>query len=169
MTPPAKTRTAVAEPDPLVEEQAVEELSEPKPARGPTGFVKVDHPVLWPQACVVCQSAKGPLVDTMHELGAGLGRIYVCSQCLGLMALEMGLVEGDRMAELNQAGDRLDEQARTITQRDAALQTQLGELAARARKIEALEELLAQERGTVQTQRHLLELINENAKQGLAS
>lgn len=158
------------DPIPVAEdEQEPEAVEEPKPVRGPTGFIRVDHPALYPQKCVVCSSAKGPLIDTTHELGAGLGRIYLCSRCLGLCALEMGLVEGDRMEELSRSGEILDEQARAIADRDESLQTQLAELAQRARKIEALEELLAQERGTVRSQRHLLETINESAKQGLAT
>lgn len=142
----------------------------PKPPAGATGFMRVAHPEVWPQRCVICHGTKGPLVDTRKQ-GVGAfadreDRIYVCGNCTKLCALELGLIEGERMEQLLQAGDLLDAAGTAIKERDALIEQQMGNVAALTRKSEALEELLQQERDVVKTQGHLFDVIEQSAKQG---
>lgn len=141
-----------------------------KPAAGATGFLRVQHPEVWPQRCVICHATKGPLVDTRKQGVGAFGdredRIYVCGQCAKLCALELGLIEGERMEQLLAAGDQLEADALAITERDRQIEEQLSELAARARKVEALDELLQQARDAERTLQRQLELINEMSRVG---
>jgi hypothetical protein len=125
-------------------------------------YTLVDTPTIFPQACI-CGSQKGPLVDTFITT-AGL-RLYVCSLCATRIGRALGLLKGERHTQLLKAGDLLTEAAKGIEERDKQIETQMAELAARARKIEALEELLNQARDSERTKRHLLESINESSRQ----
>jgi hypothetical protein len=165
----AAKAVAVVDPEPEAEVEAV--AAEPKPARGPTGFIRVAHPMLAPNGCVICRSATGPLVDTTRELLANFGpqgfRIYLCSQCLKLAALELGLIEGDRMEELTNADQLLEQAQRDIAGRDAQIEAQFVELAAQKQRADAFETLLEQERAVVKTQARLFETISEQVAQGI--
>lgn len=122
-------------------------------------FQKVDHPAIWPQKCV-CGATAGPLVDTTWVNSAG-ERVYLCSSCVRLAARCLGFVKGERMTELLKAGALLDEAKKEAEQREGIMAEQLNELAARGRKIEALEELLQQARDAESTRRKLIEQTNE--------
>lgn len=142
-----------------------------KLAAGATGFLRVDHPEVWPQRCVRCHSAtNGPFVDTKTEgVGAGNGRadrIYFCSQCVKLAALELGLIDGSRMEELLAADAKLAVSDKAGAEKDLIIQKQMADLAAATRKAEALEELLQQERDRGMTHKHLFDMIEQSAIQG---
>lgn len=132
-------------------------------------YTRVDHPAIYPQHCVLCRSQTGPQVDTGREGVAADSvhpdRLYVCELCVTLCARAFGLVKGERMTELLKAGKLLDAARTDITDRDGRIEQQIAELAARARKIEALEELLQQGRDKERTQRAQLESINEQSRQ----
>lgn len=151
-------------------ETTVEKPARKKPAAGATGFLRVNHPEVWPQRCVICHATKGPLVDTRKQGVGAFGnredRIYVCGQCAKLCALELGLIEGERMEQLLAAGDQLEADALAIAERDQLIERQMADLATLARRAEALEELLAQERDAVKTQQHLFDVIEQSARQG---
>lgn len=136
---------------------------EPKPARGPTPFVRVDHPSIWPQACAICQSAKGPLVDTLKE--PTTGRLYVCSQCVKWLGLELGLIDGERMDELLAADAALAVAKQEIADREQEITTMRADAAARSQKIEALNMLVQQSYDADRQRRHLLEQQHEISKQ----
>ena len=123
----------------------------------------VATPAIYPQACVICASAKGPLVDTFAT-GAN-GRVYVCALCVKRCARVLGLIKGPRMEQLLNHGELLDEAAKALGERDAVIAQQMTDLAAAHRKAEALEELLQQERDNAATRRHLAEMISESSKQ----
>lgn len=131
-------------------------------------FTYVETPAVWPQACVLCKSAKGPLVDTMQEGPLATptrpDRIYVCAMCVKLAARTLGLTKGDRNDKLLAAGAQLDDAEQRVRDRDQQIQQQIGELAARQRKIEALDELLQQERDNQRTRQHLVETISESSR-----
>lgn len=141
-----------------------------KSPAGATGFMRVNHPEVWPQRCVICHGTKGPLVDTRKQGVGAFGeredRIYVCGNCVKLCALELGLVDGERMSQLLDAGVQLEADATAIAERDGLIERQMADLATLARRAEALEELLSQERGVVKTQQHLFDVIEQSARQG---
>lgn len=124
----------------------------------------VETPAIYPQACVFCGSGKGPLVDSVREVAGG-GRGYICALCVSRCAKALGLVKGERMAELLKAGELLDGARKEIDARDQRIEQQLTTSAADRRKIEALSELLEQERADAQTRRRLAEMIHENSRQ----
>ena len=126
-------------------------------------YMLVETPAIFPQCCIVCQSGKGPLVDFVRENGGN--RLYLCQMCLKRAARAMGLVKGDRMESLMKSGELLDEAERSAVEREALIEKQIAELAARARRIEALNELLQQEQNDKRTQRAMLESINEQSRQ----
>lgn len=134
-------------------------------------FQLVDHPAINPKHCAICPNTAGPLVDTFsvsNESGQE-ARIYVCARCVKLAARTLGLVKGERMDELLKAGDLLDVARVAADDREKMIQSQIAELAARARKIEALEELLQQERDAARTRQAQLETISETSRALLAS
>jgi hypothetical protein len=137
---------------------------------GATGFMRVNHPEVWPQRCVLCHGTGGPLVDTRKQGVGAVGdredRLYVCGNCVKLCALELGLIDGERMQQLLKAGDLLDEAAVALKDRDALIERQMADLATLTRKAEALEELLTQERDRVKTHGHLFDVIEQSAIQG---
>lgn len=65
-------------------------------------FISVDHPALFPQACVACLSQKGPLVDT-HAERPGFGHIYICDSCAKSIARIRGYAPGAKLDELEAA------------------------------------------------------------------
>lgn len=150
--------------------ETIEAPAKKKPAAGATGFMRVAHPEVWPQRCVVCHATKGPLVDTRKQGIAATetreDRIYVCGSCVKLSALELGLIEGERMEQLLAAGDELDAASAAIRERDVLIERQMADLATAARRTEALEELLSQERDQVKTHQHLFDVIEQSARQG---
>lgn len=126
----------------------------------------VGAPVIFPQACF-CGSQTGPLVDTFVTTAGA--RLYVCSLCATRITRALGLSKGKRMSELLNSGALLDEMRVTLADREKLIEEQLAELAARARRVEALETLLQHERDVQRTSRALLESINEQSKQLLMS
>lgn len=120
--------------------------------------MQVESPAVFPQACF-CGSAKGPLVDTFVTTAGN--RIYVCASCVKSCAKQLGLVKGERMEELLNAGALLDAARKDLAERDALIESQMGDLAGRARKIDALEELLQQARDRDKTRQHLIEMQHE--------
>jgi hypothetical protein len=126
-------------------------------------FAYVQHPAVYPQCCVICQGSNGPLVDTFGQ--NALGRIYICGLCVKRSARALGLIEGDRMEQLLNHGALLDQAAKELTEREELVNRQATDLAAQTRKIEALEELLQQERDRAATHKHLAEMIQEHSRQ----
>lgn len=125
-------------------------------------YVLVETPTFFPQECL-CGSQKGPMADTGIE-HAGR-RLYVCTLCATRINRALGLGKGPRMTELLKSGELLDAARKDVEDRDKQIAEQLSELAARARKIEAISELLQQAHDKDRTQRAQLESINEQAKQ----
>src|SRR4051794_26784743 len=91
--------------------------------------------------------------------------MYLCGLCVKRSARALGLIEGDRMEQLLNHGALLDQAAKELTEREELISRQTNDLAAQTRRIDALEELLQQERTQTQTHRHLAGLIQEHARQ----
>lgn len=79
-------------------------------------FIVVDHPAVYPNACFLCGSGKGPMVDTHVEkpLAGGDQHVYVCRLCVTRAARVFGLVKGEKMDELLAASERLEEKDREL-------------------------------------------------------
>jgi hypothetical protein len=75
----------------------------------------VERAVLFPACCEVCLGTQGPFWDSGVDRPIGpAGRggdchVYLCRNCLRLANLATGYAKGERMAELDEAADRLVE------------------------------------------------------------
>lgn len=131
------------------------------PKRVQSDFQEVEHAIHFPSACLMCTTSKGPFVDTLRE--NAIGRVYVCRSCVTLAARVLGLIKGERHLELQNAADLLSAKQKELADRDQAIQQHLQELSTRRDRINALDTLLEQERSTVATQKHALDLVVETA------
>ena len=67
----------------------------------------VDHASMFPMNCSICQSQKGPFVDTFAE--NPVGRIYICKSCARRAARIFGFAPGKKLDELQDASVLLEQ------------------------------------------------------------
>lgn len=133
-------------------------------------FQKVDTPALYPQMCVICDSSKGPQVDTMIEKGgvvagtSGFGRVYLCRLCITRAARELGLVKGDEMERLQNAADGLDQAQKEIESRQGAIEQMSERAADRDRTIAAQRQVIETLQAEAASRKHLAEQILTGAR-----
>jgi len=84
-------------------------------------FILLDHPLIFPFACV-CGNQRGPILDTHYEIAGS--RIYLCQRCVKSGARILGFSSGERLDELEAASESVLEKEREI----AGLLEQLGEM-----------------------------------------
>ena len=83
-------------------------------------FILLDHPLIFPFACV-CGNQRGPILDTHYEIAGS--RIYLCQRCVKSGARILGFSSGERLDELEAASESVLEKERE----NAGLLEQLGE------------------------------------------
>ena len=83
-------------------------------------FILLDHPLIFPFACV-CGNQRGPILDTHYEIAGS--RIYLCQRCVKSGARILGFSSGERLDELEAASESVVEKDRE----NAGLLEQLGE------------------------------------------
>src|SRR6266496_2041770 len=77
----------------------------------------VEAPILWPTRCATCPSQKGPMLDTGNEYPTpgGIGRLYLCRQCLRHGARLAGFSKGKEMDRLVNAAEELEALGKDIS------------------------------------------------------
>lgn len=126
-------------------------------------FIVVDHGTVHPNACLICGSATGPLVDTHVEKWGD--HIYICRMCVTRAARVLGLVKGKKQDELLQAAAGLE-------QKDAEIAVIQGELAearleaggqrAAARELQAR---LQEQQGRIKTMAHIATEVERQSRE----
>lgn len=115
----------------------------------------VEAPLVFPNRCVVCRSAQGPLVDGQIEL-PGHGRMYWCEGCVSRAAVALGIAKGPRMEKLLKASKELAELKRQLAaseQRAEQLQARLRDETSRNGELQTL---LAEGRAQLERQKLLI-------------
>ena len=124
-----------------------------------------------PHGCYICGNQKGPFTDTLvDKFGAGInlgeeGRVYLCRPCTRLAAKAHGLVKGERMDELLDAADKLEQKEKEIADRDKYVDGLNNELAETKKQVRALRDLLDASEKREASRSHLASIIDSTTKQ----
>lgn len=131
-------------------------------------WILVDHAPLYPQQCILCDSQKGPHLDTHRELSInGTGwRIYVCQECARRAARGFGFTKGKRMDQLMKTNE-------LIAQREREIQKASVDLAEANHYLEDTTRLAEERARTIEDQKayiaRLEAQITQAAKESLAA
>lgn len=71
-------------------------------------FNLVDSAPLAPNGCMICGSAKAPLLDLMQEFSAQQLRLYLCKTHAREIVRAYGWVKGERLDKLEQAAAEIE-------------------------------------------------------------
>jgi len=101
----------------------------------------LESPLIFPYACLLCRSQKGPIADTNVEI-PNFGRVYLCQLCAKTYAKLYGFAEG---TELDIREEAINE-ANTLRRENTQLLEQLGDASMsidslKREKRDAIEEL----------------------------
>lgn len=123
----------------------------------------VEHATFFPTNCLICQSNKGPFVDTERDWQDF--HIYICRKCMKDGAESMGFVKGERLDQLENAADEVTRLEQAVKAAEAQC-AKLGQSLEEAKRTVVDQSAVLQQTSNERAQeKHLLGQIKTAASQ----